>query len=356
MSPISFDRLKSLPLTIILTVLIWMYAEAKFTATGDARLTLRPVSPSGDLVVRVFDPGENRYQPTINIAVTLQGPTNQIGTVQQESDTPTLTFVPPAAGLNVGTENRIDTVTMLNENSYFRKHGLRVAAATPSRLRLEVDQLEQVTKTVDFHPPIAVEHMIASPDQVTVLVPSKVLQEIGGAEKLTVTAEAGRELATLRVGAAQTIPVRYVVEYPGPHDDRVTVDPPQGTVTISLREAITWAVPNVPVWVSGPPVLLSRYDVDVQPKFVRVAVSGAEGAVRALQDRISAAAHSGGAGAGIDEGIHAYLDISPDERPTDALITRRVRYVLPDGLTAQDAPAEVRFRLIEKSETGPTPR
>ncbi len=85
MSPTHFDRLKSLPLTILLTVLIWMYAEAKFTATQDhVPLTLRVVSPQGDLVLRALDPTDNRYHSAIALDVTLEGPKNQIDGIDQE--------------------------------------------------------------------------------------------------------------------------------------------------------------------------------------------------------------------------------------------------------------------------------
>jgi hypothetical protein len=346
MSPTTVDRLKSLPLTIVLTVLIWMYAEAKFTTTGDARVSVRPVSPNGDLVLRLFDPTEARFLPTASVVVSVSGPTNQITTVQQEPEPPTLTFVPQAAALKIGAENYVDTASMLNSLSYFKKRGLTVTSAMPSRIRLEADHVEQVSRPVDFRPAVAVEHMSGLPDQATVLIPARTLQEIGGPDKITVAAVPTRDLSTLPIGTQQTVVVRFVPEYPGARDERVAVTPAQGTVTLTVpkREAITQAVPDVPVWVSGPPALLARYDVDVKPKFISVTVSGTEPAIRGLKDKLTNSSRGTGGG---DEGIHAYLDVSLEDRPASSYTRRHVRYVLPDGLTVQDAPTDVEFRLVE---------
>ncbi len=159
MSPTTVDRLKSLPLTIVLTILIWMYAEAKFTATGDARLSLRPIAPNGDLALRVFDPAQNRFIPVINVVASLQGPTNQITILQQETEPLQLTFTRPASSLSPGTPVTVDTVALLNSNSNLRKRELTVTSANPPKVQLEVDHLEQVTRPVEFRPQVAVDHM-----------------------------------------------------------------------------------------------------------------------------------------------------------------------------------------------------
>jgi hypothetical protein len=355
MSPTTIDRLKSLPLTIVLTVLIWMYAEAKFTATGDARIALRPVASDGDLALRIFDPTENRFLPVITIVASLQGPTNQITAVQQETEPPSLTFVPPPSSLVPGNTGLIDTVALLNSNSYLHKRGLNVTSATPSRLRIEVDHLEQLTRPVEFHPSVPVDHVTNLPDQVTVTIPSRTLQEIGGPDKITVAAVPARNLSTLPTGQSQGVMMRFLPEYSGARDERITVSPAQATVTltISKRETFTQAVPDVPVWVSGPPALLARYDVDLHPKFVAVTVSGTEPAIRALRERLANSTRSTGVG---DQGIHAYLDVSLDDQPSDAFAHRALRYILPDGLSVQDAPTQVEFRLVETAGSQPSAR
>src|ERR1041384_2873302 len=79
-------RLKTLPLTIILTVLIWMYAEAQFTSSReDVRISVRITSPSPDITLRVLDSHGNSVGAVATLAVTLQGPKSQIDRIFQES-------------------------------------------------------------------------------------------------------------------------------------------------------------------------------------------------------------------------------------------------------------------------------
>ena len=350
MSPTTVDRLKSLPLTIALTILIWMYAEAKFTTTGEARVSMRPVVSNGDLALRVFDPAENRFVPVVNVVASIQGPTNQVNALQQDPEPPPVTFSPPASALVPGAQNRVDTVQMLNASSYMRKHGLSVISATPAKMQVEVDRLEQVTRPVEFRPPVVVDHVLGMPDQVTVTIPSRTLQELGGAERLKVVAKPGRNLATLAIGQPQKITMRYVPEYAGQPDERITVTPAQTdvTLTVSKREAVTQLVSDVPVWVSGPPALLARYDVDLRTKFVPVIVSGSDPAIQALKNTLASSSRGTGGG---DHGIHAYLDVSLDDRPTPNYLRRALRYVLPEGLSVQDAPGDVEFRLVQVGST-----
>jgi hypothetical protein len=358
MSPTMLDRLKSLPLTIVLTVLIWMYAEAKFTSTQEnVSLTIKPVSPTGEMVLSAFDPGEKRFQGTVNVVVTLEGPTNQIDRIYQESlgsvaaeeEFSPLRYVPVAETLKLGTDNQVDTVAALNGLSYFRKRGVTVTSAKPARIRLEEDHLEQVTRPVDFHPSFAVDHYVATPDQVVVKVPTGLLAEIGGADRLSVSASPVGDVTALMPGTQQTVAVRYEVDYPGvggaeEKDDRISVAPAQGTVALVLprRQQETAVLPAVPVWVSGPPGVLGKYDVSVKPAALRVAVTGLSGAVKGLRERM--------AGGDATGGVRAYLDVAPEDS-VGAVLHRRVRFMLPEGLMVQAGAdrVEVEFKLVERA-------
>jgi hypothetical protein len=357
MSPTMLDRLKSLPLTIVLTVLIWMYAEARFTATQEnVSLTIKPVSPTADMVLSAFDPADKRFQGTVNVVVTLEGPTNQIdriyqesvGTVTADEDFSALAYRPAAEGLKPGADNQVDTVSVLNGLSYFRKRGVTVTSAKPARIRLEEDPLSLVARPVDFHPAFAVDHYVATPDQVTVKIPSELLAEIGGADRISVSATPIQDLTTLVPGAQQTVAVRYVVEYSNngegsERDERISVSPAQGTVLVTLppRQQETAVLPAVPVWVSGPPGVLGKYDVNVKPAALRVSVTGAAAAVRGLRGRL---------GADATGGVRAYLDVAPEDAAGVAL-HRRVRFMLPEGLTVQAGAdrVEVEFKLVERA-------
>ena len=81
-----WDRLKSLPLTIVLTILTWMYAEAQFTTTQEGiTIALKVASPSRDYAVRVLDAADGRYRTTVPLRITVQGAKGKVERLYQQS-------------------------------------------------------------------------------------------------------------------------------------------------------------------------------------------------------------------------------------------------------------------------------
>lgn len=151
-----FDRLKSLPLVVILTVLIWLYAEAQFTARQDnVRLAVKIASPPGDYTVRVVDGADDRMPNVVTFTVTLQGAKGQVEKLYQRSlgvsatdeQFGPLPFTPKGSELRPG-ETDIDAVGMFNSMRYFRDAGVIVTSANPPRVRLAVQtrQADQLLK------------------------------------------------------------------------------------------------------------------------------------------------------------------------------------------------------------------
>ncbi len=100
---------------------------------------------------------------------------------------------------------------------------------------------------------------------------------------------------------------------------------PAGTVLVTLppRQQETAVLPAVPVWVSGPPGVLGKYDVNVKPATLRVAVTGAGGG----------AGVEGSVGGRCDGGVRAYLDVALGGCGGGWRCTRRgaALCVLPEG-------------------------
>jgi hypothetical protein len=109
----------------------------------------------------------------------------------------------------------------------------------------------------------------------------------------------------------------------------------------SARNSTGEVVSNIPVWVSGPPDVLARYDVVVDPGTISVTVAGAPGVIETLR--------KGNTGL---LAIHAYLDITGEDRSSPMLEFRSLRFVLPPGLSVLQAPGGVGFRLLAKTATG----
>ncbi len=267
------NRLKSLPLTILLTILIWMYAEAQFMSTQpDVPLSVRIASGSSDYAVRTLDPVDKRYTNILNFVVTLQGPRNQIDQIFQDSQgmhgsaggdkLAGLTFIPTndqlraaaAAGDSAGGSGGVlhpNVLQMLNELEYFRSRGVTVTFASPYSVTIDVLQRAQ-----------------------------------------------------------------------------------QSSVAVNA----------VPIWVSGPPAVLARYDVEVTPTAVNLILSGSGAQVDGLRQRLE----GGGAPAA---GIYVYLDLTPEDRPAVPGARRGLRYVYPEGLTLLQSPPDAAFKLSEKPPT-----
>ena len=110
----------------------------------------------------------------------------------------------------------------------------------------------------------------------------------------------------------------------------------------SRQDTTPLTVSEVPVWVSGPPDMLAKYDVTLADKTVGLTVTGPTARVESMRRRVKSAGIAG-------SGINAYLDVAPDDRPTGSTTHRRVRPVLPDELTLVGTPEEVGFKLTERS-------
>jgi hypothetical protein len=353
------DRLKSLSLTILLTILIWIYAEAQFTTTQqDVPINVRIAAGTSNFAVRtLLDPATKRYSDVLSFVVTLQGPKSQIDQIFQESQgavrdraaedrLAALTFIPTVEQLRqaAGGEMHPYVLPMLNRLDYFRSRGVTVTFAAPDYVSIEVDSVTRLRKDAAFQSAVAVDSVTLDPGTVEVLIPSQTLRTVGES-KIAVRAvpQNEQQLAALPPDTDKAVPVRFVVDYPGVRDDRIRVEPGQGTATVRLRrtEQSVLNVNDVPVWVSGPPALLGRYDVEVTPRLVTVVLSGPNALMDATRQRL--------AGGPKAAGIGAYLDLTPDDHPDKTATRRNLRYIIPDGLSLRQAPPDVAFKLSETS-------
>jgi hypothetical protein len=352
------DRLKVLPLTILLTILIWMYAEAQFTTTQpDVPIDVRIASSTPDFVVRTLDPVTKRYSDTLSFIVTLQGPKSQIDQIFEASQgaardksaedrLAALTFIPTVEQLRqaAGGELHPYVLPMLNRLDYFRSRGVTVTFAAPNYVSIDVDSVVRLRKDAVFQSSIAVDSATLDPGNVEVQVPSQLLRTIDES-RLSVRAvpQNDEQLAAVPPDTDKSIPVRFVADYPGPRDDRIRVVPGQGNATVRVRRTQqgVLSVSDVPIWVSGPPALLAHYNVDVTPRSVALVLSGPNSLMDATRQRL--------AGGPQAAGISAYLDLTSDDRPSTTAARRRLRYMIPDGLTLVQAPTDASFKLSETS-------
>lgn len=95
-------------------------------------------------------------------------------------------------------------------------------------------------------------------------------------------------------------------------------------------------IPNIPVWVSGPPDKLAQYEVSVNPTSVSVKVVGTTEQIDALRHESPI------------QGVYAYVAITPDDYPAGIAVSRQLQLDLPPGVTPAE-PVLVSFRMTAKS-------
>ena len=337
--PKLLTKLRNLPLTIVLTILIWMYAEAQFSAFEDnLPLTIHVAPIANDQSIRMIEPADGQFH------IRVEGPRTHVGrfsdlarhTADARPGELGSLDVTPKYRLNRGTDNWIDSATAINALPYFRDNGLTVTAAIPPRIKLEADQLARLHIPILFRGNLPVK---ITPDHADVMMPQSVRDTVGEGH-INVYARPLRDLDTLPRAVEQTIPAQLIVEGPAPTDERVVVSPQQATLTLTIPRQREQAldVPEVPVCIAAPPELLTRYNVEIRPKAVRITVAGPEKLLEPIRATLTQ-------GRPTDAKIRAYIDLDPSDKPSATFNTRAVRYVFPPGLELQQNPDHVEFRL-----------
>ena len=348
------ERLKTLPLTVVLTILIWMYAEAEFTSTQDnVAVTVQILSAEpNQFTVRALDKGSPVR--ILNLQLTLQGAKGQIEKILQQSRAPLGTDaalkpleIPLDAARLAATGNVVSMTAQLNGLPYFRDKGVTVVASVPDRVQIESDKLVQMSRPLEKlnrnGVPVTVKKF--EPAMVTITAPAKLIAALGGEAGMNVAAEPQQRLTGGDVGVERKVPVRLICEYKGEPDDRVTVTPQDAVCTLTVNAQFSEhfkPVQALPVLVTGPVDVVSPYRIQVAPKEVSVAVTGTPETISKLR-----AAMAGGSGAVPEETVRAYLDLVPTDKPTAGMVSRKLRYVLPEGVSLDTKVDRVEFRLSE---------
>lgn len=349
------DRLKLLPLTIVLTILIWMYAEAEFTATRegvDVLVQIQSPDPN-EWLVRAIDPTDPSKTPrrTLTVRLTIQGAKSRVEQIGQQS-TGVASPDPSFAGLRLapttaelsGGRDTLSIVPLLNAQPYFRNKGVTVLKAAPDFIKLDVDRLTRFNRPVELQAGLPVTDVMLSPATAEVSVPIKTLESLGGESRITVKAQP-QQVISGPVGSVVTVPVRLVAQANGLVDDRITVVPQIGSATLKIQARLEkrLTLRDLPVFVSGPPTMLAKYTVQIKPEQVSVEVAGPPAAI----DHLAAAMNTA-----TEPPARAYLDLLAEDQPGPA-VRRRVRLTLPEGIhTVQGGRDSVEFRLLERN-SGP---
>lgn len=93
---------------------------------------------------------------------------------------------------------------------------------------------------------------------------------------------------------------------------------------------------SVPVLISAPPDVLSQYEVVLETRYVRLTLTGTQNQIESIRNRPPS-----------ENGVYAYLDVLPRDRPSVDLTYRTLRFVTPPDTAVMELPSRAAFRLVE---------
>ena len=352
-----FERLKVVPLTLLLTLLLWMYADAHLTAIqNDLPFQISVVVPPSDAndIVQIISPSNGEFH------VNIQGPRDQVQQIRDQADGRAIFthddrnnlayVVRHLRSLTIGPQNYISSVRVLNDLPYFRQRHVTVISATPARIQIAVDQMVSISRPISFS---ALHHVSASimPAVAQVQLPKSQLTSIGGQDQLRVVAQPLSDLTTLPPRTRQTIQAQLVVRYPGAVNTQVHVSPATALVTFIVPSEPTHKLKLgiVPVWIRGPSWLVDRYSISIRPETVPVTVAGSRPALQRLGRKMLI-----GDLAPVRDRVVAFLNITPSITTTDGWVEHHIRYALPSGVTLVKGPRTILCRISYRPSAIPT--
>jgi hypothetical protein len=331
-----FQGLRTLAAVGPLTILIWIYAE---------REQVRPEPDvSISIEVRCSDPQRivtlRKPYPDKVVVAELDGPSSTLDSVlekleRRSSDQPAVE-IPIDPTLEPGRIHEINTAAALAANPMFR--GLTIRDCQPPQVDVYVDQLEE--RDLEVAPPDGITNLVGppvfNPRTVRVRGPREAIAELDKEHKLLAVAD-------LTVFDAMNVPGPHefpVVRIRPLDDPSITFTPNTVDATVSVRESdVPGTIRSVPIWVYGPPEVMSRYRVELtNPVLTNVKVTGPADKID-LVNRPDFSPHP-----------HALLEIRNDDEPNKPL-QRILRFDLPPDLglhvNEEISQQKIDFRLID---------
>lgn len=360
-----FSRLKTLPLTIALTILIWMYAEAEFTSSQEGvpmKLQIQSTDPNQYSLRALDDAGVPLR--TVELSLTLQGAKGQIERIVQQARAPhtadaiaSQLTITRNGGL-VAKGSMLYLVPALNELPFFRDKGVTVVACSPDRVKLDVDHLrhEFIPLESRMLKTNGVQLTVSSfePKSIEVVIPETLYDQIG--KSINLVAEP-QSLVTGDMGVLRSVPVRIIATDSAGNpladrDDRVTVSHQEVTCNLTVTAAYSarYKPGVIPIMITGSAAVLSPYRIDIIPAEVAVEAVGTNAIIEKLRQDMERAPASPQ-----ESLIRAYVDLTADDKPGATPIIKQIRYSLPPGVVLDKKVDKVEVRLTPNVAPPPPP-
>jgi hypothetical protein len=270
------ERIKTITLVSVITLLVWVFAEAESLQRRDVRFNLQFVSDaSAERAIQADDSFRG------NITVGFSGSASAFVPAEELSRVGPLTLAIGSPGIPATPgEYVVSLREALRADPALRKLGLTVDRVEPTTVRVNVESMEVRTARVvvnvgdsdlDGVPEV-------SPASVKVYLPADVAGPPGSTIEVYATLRPD-DLSRLLAGRRETVPqVRLELPASLKNKRAARIEPPTASVTLAIRKRqSSIELTGVPIQVRMAPGELSRWDVTIpeQDRFIpKVTVSG----------------------------------------------------------------------------------
>lgn len=316
------EHLWTFVLSLIFTLLIWLWAESENRETRilTTRLSVSALGSDSDLRIRFIINGAPA-SGHLDASLTVQGSRNAI----QRAESRLRDLDVPVTNLSDGQEPVISLASQLSQLTVFDELGLTLISVDPVQVTLRADEF--VTRAVPVKPRfegIQVDEMTIEPPAVDVLMSRAnwaLMGQIYG-DNLLIVDLPPDAMRGLVPGELRTLTGQ--LRLPRELTDHATIDEPNETVRITLRPrlVIDEIELSVPVKLQLLPLEQALYDVivpDASQRITRVKFTGNADLIRQLRERALR--------------VFAIVDLSPDELERGIASKDIEIQPLPAGLT-----------------------
>lgn len=270
------ERIKTILLVSVITVLVWVFAEAESLQRRDLRFSLQFLSDA---------PNERAVQPEESfrgtITISFSGSASTFATVEELSRAGPLSLTIGSPGVPASPgEHVVSLRDALRSDQTLRKLGLTIDRVEPPTVTIHVESMEVRTARVvadvgdsdlDGVPEV-------KPATVKVYLPTDIAGAVGSTPEVFATLRQD-DIGRLLAGRRETVSgVRLELPIALKNKRSVRIEPPTASVTLTVRNRqASTELTGVPVQVRMAPGELALWDVSIpeQDRFIpKVTVSG----------------------------------------------------------------------------------
>jgi len=324
-------NLKSLPGVVLMTVLIWIYAEREQVIKSPVTFRVEAKNPDRNRLVELIVPS-----PDGQVHAELSGPQERLDRLREKLQTGGLQIDIP--DLEPG-KHPLDMSAVAN-NDLFVKYGQTVISMNPARIEVKIDLIDH--RSVDVRVSPTVTNLdgpaIFDPPRVIVSGPKSVLDAASARGNLVAYAR----LDGLKEPGFKSLP-NVPVDVPI-NDPRVTVSPTTVSAKLTVKKnEIVGDVSGIPVWAAYPPgAKWDKYKANYQPN-IAVKVVGLKEMIDEVNKPDS------------ENKPHAILDLTTVGDPPVLGKTYEGEIHFDFGKTGlkvtADAPQKIPFTVVERTST-----